>query len=60
MLVELCVGNYMISNGLVNSANKTFENYKRSFPKLLTWINFHNFQIRINIRIKTCMGMKTS
>ncbi len=60
MLVELCVGNYMISNGLVNSANKTFENYKRSFPKLLTWINFHNFQIRINTRIKTCMGMKTS
>lgn len=60
MLVELCVGNYIISNDLVNSANKPFENYKRSFPKLLTWINFHNLQIRINTRIKTCMCMKTS
>lgn len=59
MLVELCVGNYIISNDLVNSANKPFENYKRSFPKLLTWINFHNLQIRINTRIKTCMCTKT-
>jgi hypothetical protein len=44
MLVELCVGNYITSNGLVNGANKTFQGYFKTWSKSLIWIHF-----------KTCM-----
>jgi hypothetical protein len=40
MLVELCVGNYITWNGLVNGANKTFQGYIETLSKLLIWIHF--------------------
>jgi hypothetical protein len=45
MLVELCVGNYATSNGLVNGVNGTFQDYIENNPKPLIWIHFHNPQI---------------
>jgi hypothetical protein len=51
MSIELCSCNYPTPNGLVNDANTTFEYYVRTSSKSLIWINFHNPQIGINIRI---------
>jgi hypothetical protein len=39
MLVGLCVGNYITSNGLVNGANKTFQSYLKTLSKSLIWIH---------------------
>jgi hypothetical protein len=40
--VELCVGNYETSDGLVNGANGIFENFIENISKSLIWIHFHN------------------
>jgi len=52
VLIKFCAWNYLRSNGLVNGANGTFEDYKNTFPILLLWIIFFNVQIIFNTRIK--------
>jgi hypothetical protein len=38
MLINFCACNYLRSDGLVNGANGTFEDYINTFPILLLWI----------------------
>jgi hypothetical protein len=52
ILIELCIGNYIKSNGLVNDIDGTSQDYTKTPSKLVIWINFHNLQIRINMKIK--------
>jgi hypothetical protein len=52
MLVELCASNYATSDGLINGANGTFQEYIENNPKPLIWIHFYNPQIEINTCIK--------
>jgi hypothetical protein len=52
ILIELCIGNYIKSNGLVNDIDGTFQDYTKTPSKLVIWINFHKLQIRINMKIK--------
>jgi hypothetical protein len=53
MLVELCVGNYATSNGLVNGVDGIFKDYiKRSVSKSFIWIYFENPRIGNNTRLK--------
>jgi hypothetical protein len=51
-LVELCVGNYETSDGLVNGANGIFENFTKIISNSFVWIHFHNPQIGHNKKIK--------
>lgn len=48
MLIKFCACNYLRLDGLVNSANGTFEDYIITFPILLLWIIFLNVQIIFN------------
>jgi hypothetical protein len=52
MLVELCVGNYETSNGLINGANGIFQDCTKVISKYLIWIQFQNFEIENKTRIK--------
>jgi hypothetical protein len=45
MLVELCVGNYVTSNGFVNEANGIFKASTTYCEKPIIWIMFHNSKI---------------
>jgi hypothetical protein len=51
-LVELCVGNYETSNGLVNGVDGIFQDYTKIISKYLIRIQFQNFQIEHKTRIK--------
>jgi hypothetical protein len=42
MLVELCAGNYVTLDGIVNGVNGTFQDYVEANSKPLIWIHFHN------------------
>jgi hypothetical protein len=46
MLVELCVGNYGTSDGLVDGVDGIFENFTKTISKSFVWIHFHNPQIK--------------
>jgi hypothetical protein len=59
MLVELCVGNYCTSNGIVNDADGTFKEYTKTISKHVIWINFHNPHIGFNTRLKNSHICKT-
>jgi hypothetical protein len=52
MLVELCVGNYATSNGLVNGADGIFKTSTTYCVKTIIWIMFLNFKIGMLIREK--------
>jgi hypothetical protein len=52
MLIRFCASNYLRSDGLVNGANGTFEDYINNVPILLLWIIYFNVQIIFNTRIK--------
>jgi len=58
MLIELCVGNYIISNGFVNGVDGNFKVYTESLSKSLIWIHFWNLQIGINIRFENSQMYK--
>jgi hypothetical protein len=45
MLVELCAGNYVTSNGFVNGVNGTFKTSTTYCEKTIIWIMFHNYKI---------------
>jgi hypothetical protein len=45
MLVELCVGNYVTSDGLVNGINDIFKTSTTYCEKIIIWIMFHNSKI---------------
>jgi len=45
MLVELCAGNYVTSNGLVNGTNGIFNASITYCEKTIIWIMFHNSKI---------------
>jgi hypothetical protein len=45
MLVELCVGNYVTSNGFVNGVNGIFKALTTYCEKIIIWITFQNFEI---------------
>jgi len=45
MLVELCVGNYATSNGLLNGANGIFKASTTYCEKTIIWIMFQKFKI---------------
>jgi len=38
MLIKFCACNYLRSDGVVNGANGTFEDYINTFPIILLWI----------------------
>jgi hypothetical protein len=59
MLVELCVGNYYTSNGIVNGVDETFEEYTKTVSKPVIWINFHNPHIGFNTRLENSHICKT-
>ncbi len=40
MLVELCVNNYVISNGLVNGVDDIFKTSTTYCEKIVIWIMF--------------------
>jgi hypothetical protein len=42
MLIRFCASNYLRSDGLVNGANGTFEDYINNVPILLLWIIYFN------------------
>jgi len=46
MLVELCVGNYATSNGLLNGVNGIFKASTTYREKTIIWIMFQNSKIR--------------
>jgi hypothetical protein len=52
MLVELCVGNYIKSNGLVNGTNGIFEGSTTYYEKTNIWIMFQIFKIETLTREK--------
>jgi len=52
MLVELCVGNYGMLDGLVNSANGTFKDFTQTSSKSFIWIKFYNSKIGNKMRNK--------
>jgi hypothetical protein len=52
MLIKLCASNYLRSNGLVNGANGTFDNYTNTSLIALLKKYFFNVQIGIDTRIK--------
>ncbi len=45
MLVELCAGNYVTSNGFVNGVNGTFKTSTTYCEKTIIWTMFHNYKI---------------
>jgi len=45
MLGELCVGNYVTSNGFVNGINGTFKTSTTYYENTIIWIMFHNSKI---------------
>ncbi len=45
MLVELCVGNYATSDGLVNGVDGIFKTSTTYCEKTIIWIMFHNSKI---------------
>jgi len=52
MLIELCVSNYLTSNGLVNGGNGTFDDYTNTSLIALLKKYFFNVQIGVDTRIK--------
>jgi hypothetical protein len=48
MIVELCVGNYETSDGLVNGVDGIFEDFIETISKSFVWIHFHNPEIKHN------------
>jgi hypothetical protein len=50
--MELCIGNYRTSYGLVNDVDKTFEECMKNVSKPLMWINFCNPRIGFNTRLE--------
>jgi hypothetical protein len=51
MLVELCTGNHITNEGLVNGANGIFKKLTTT-PKSLVWIDFGSPHIGIEIKLK--------
>jgi hypothetical protein len=51
-LVELCVGNYTTSSGLVNGIDDILKTSTRYCEKIIIWIIFQNFKIGTLIREK--------
>jgi hypothetical protein len=45
VLVDLCVGNYATSNGLVNGDDGIFKASTRYCEKTIIWVMFQNFKI---------------
>jgi len=45
MLVELCVGNYATSNGLLNGVDGIFKTSTTYYEKTIIWIMFQNSKI---------------
>jgi hypothetical protein len=45
MLAELCVGNYVTFDGLMNGADGIFKASTTYCEKPITWIMFHNSKI---------------
>jgi hypothetical protein len=45
MLVELCVGNYVTFDGLVNGVNGIFKTLTTYCEKTIIWIMFQNSKI---------------
>jgi hypothetical protein len=52
MLVELCVGNYAASNGLMNGIDYIFKTSTTYCEKIIVWIMFQNFKIKTLTREK--------
>jgi hypothetical protein len=45
MLIELCVGNYAMYDGLVNGVNGIFKASTTYYGKSIIWIMFQNSKI---------------
>jgi hypothetical protein len=45
MLIELCVGNYAMYDGLVNGVDGIFKASITYYDKTIIWIMFQNFKI---------------
>jgi hypothetical protein len=52
MLIELCVGNYVTSNGLVNGVDDIFKASTTYCEETIIWIMFQNSKIRTLTREK--------
>jgi hypothetical protein len=51
ILIELCASNYATFDGLVNGVHNIFKTSTTYNKKIIIWIMFQNFKIKILIRI---------
>jgi hypothetical protein len=59
MLIELCEGNYVTLNDLVNVVEFFFEDYTITLSQSFIWMHFQNPQIEINTRFENSHTYKT-